>query len=89
MTPEISLTLIFNAVMTVINILCVIIIPSILIGLVVAIIQAATSVQEQTLSFFPRLIVILLMILFSGHWIVRTLVDWFSTLSVIIPEALN
>lgn len=89
MTPETSLSLVFDTVVTVINVLCVLIIPSIVVGLVVAIIQAATSVQEQTLSFFPRLIVILLMLLFSGHWILRTLVEWFSALSIIIPETLN
>ncbi len=60
MNPEIFVELFRDALWMVLIMVCAIIIPSLLIGLVVAIFQAATSINEQTLSFLPRLIVTLL-----------------------------
>ncbi len=57
MTPEMFVELFRDALWMVLIMVCAIIIPSLLIGLVVAIFQAATSINEQTLSFLPRLIV--------------------------------
>ncbi|HWP51403.1 MAG TPA: flagellar biosynthesis protein FliQ [Clostridia bacterium] len=51
-------------------------ITSIIIGLVVAIFQAATQIHEQTLTFVPKLIIIALMLLFTGNWMISTLTDF-------------
>ena len=51
-------------------------IVSILIGLVVAIFQAATQIHEQTLTFVPKLIVIAFMLLFTGSWMISTMTDF-------------
>ncbi len=51
-------------------------ITSILIGLVVAIFQAATQIHEQTLTFVPKLIIIAFMMLFTGHWMISTMLDF-------------
>ena len=85
MSPELAVELISDAVFTIINMLLVIIVPGLILGIVVAVVQAATSIQEQTLTFLPRMIVTLLMVVFSGHWIISTLVDWFANLAEIIP----
>lgn len=45
---------------------------SLLIGLIVSVLQAITSIQEQTLSFVPRLIVVALVLLFSLGWALQT-----------------
>ncbi|NMU53086.1 flagellar biosynthesis protein FliQ, partial [Vibrio parahaemolyticus] len=68
MTPEMFVELFREALWMVLIMVCAIIIPSLLIGLVVAIFQAATSINEQTLSFLPRLIVTLLALMLFGHW---------------------
>ena len=47
-----------------------------LVGLVVGIFQAATSINEQTLSFLPRLLVTLLVVGLAGRWMVVTLMDY-------------
>lgn len=60
MTPEIFVELFKESLWLVLIMVCAIIIPSLLVGLVVAIFQAATSINEQTLSFLPRLIITLL-----------------------------
>ena len=56
---------------------CVLIVPSLLGGLLISIFQAATQINEQMLSFLPRLLITLGMLVFAGHWILRTLSDLF------------
>ena len=47
-------------------------------GLVIGILQAATSVQEMTLSFIPKLAVMVLALVFFGEWQLALLVDYFE-----------
>ena len=46
-----------------------VLVVSIVVGLVIAIFQAATQIHEQTLTFVPKLLVIALMLLLMGSWI--------------------
>ncbi|MGL5978937.1 MAG: flagellar biosynthesis protein FliQ [Erysipelotrichaceae bacterium] len=57
-----------------------ILLASVLIGLVIAIFQAATQIHEQTLTFVPKLIVIGLILLFGGSWMMTTMVEFFQFL---------
>ena len=52
-----------------------ILIASIVIGLVVAIFQAATQIHEQTLTFVPKVLVIALMLIAMGSWMMTLMVD--------------
>lgn len=88
MTPEQTVDIISQAVLTIIAMVSVLIIPGMVVGLVVSIIQSATQIQEQTLSFFPRLLVTLLMLIFAGHWMLRELMELFDMLFTIIPGSL-
>ena len=58
-------------------------------GLIVAVFQAATSINEQTLSFLPRLIVTLLSLMFGGHWLVSKLMDYTIRLIGSIPSVVS
>lgn len=49
---------------------------SMVIGLIISIIQAATQINEQTITFVPKLILIALILLLSGSWMLQTLVDF-------------
>ncbi len=69
-----------------IKLVAAIVVPGLLIGLVVAVFQAATSINEQTLSFLPRLIVTIVALIVGGHWFVQVLMDYFNTLVLQIPE---
>ncbi len=77
MTPEAATELIANAVYITGLVVCVLIVPSLIGGLIVSIFQAATQINEQMLSFLPRLLITLGMLLFAGNWIVQTLSDLF------------
>jgi flagellar biosynthetic protein FliQ len=56
------------------------------VGLVVAILQATTSIQEQTLTFVPKVIAILLVLAFLGGWMFSSLGDYTVQLFRMIPE---
>lgn len=58
----------------------ILIVPSLLVGLVIATFQAATQINEQTLSFLPRLIVTLLMTIVAGPYLVGRLVDYYQNI---------
>ena len=76
MTPEVFVDVLNNALYMVILLVSIIIVPSLAVALVVSIFQAATSINEQTLSFLPRLIFTLLALIYGGHWMTQTLMDF-------------
>ncbi|KEQ16337.1 flagellar biosynthesis protein FliQ [Endozoicomonas numazuensis] len=88
MTPEVVVDLLRQALYLVVLMVSVIILPSLLVGLIVSIFQAATQINEQTLSFLPRLLVTLLALGLGGHWLIREFMDLFVNLYTSIPELL-
>ncbi len=88
MTPEMFVEIFRSALWIVLVMVCLIIIPSLMIGLVVAIFQAATSINEQTLSFLPRLIVTLLALMFGAHWMAQKLIEFFYEMIERLPQVL-
>lgn len=69
----------------VIIVVAVILLPGLLMGLIVATFQAATQINEQTLSFLPRLIITLLCILWFAPWIINKVVEYAKNLYMNIP----
>jgi len=55
------------------------------VSVLISILQAATQIQEMTLTFIPKLFVTLLMILIAGPWIMRTLVTFTKEVMASIP----
>lgn len=53
---------------------------SIIIGLVIAIFQAATQIHEQTLTFVPKILAIGLLLIVSGSWMITMLSDFINRL---------
>lgn len=88
MGPEIYVDMLGDALLLVILLVCAIILPSLAVGLMVAIFQAATSINEQTLSFLPRLIVTLLALIIGGHWLVQKVMDYTIRLIASIPSVI-
>ncbi|WP_062262648.1 flagellar biosynthesis protein FliQ [Endozoicomonas arenosclerae] len=88
MTPEVVVDLLRQALYLVVLMVSVIILPSLLVGLIVSIFQAATQINEQTLSFLPRLLATLMALGLGGHWLIREFMDLFVNLYTSIPELL-
>jgi flagellar biosynthetic protein FliQ len=55
-------------------------------GLVVSIVQAVTQIQEQTLSFVPKILAALVAIAIFGPWMLHKLVDYAVTLLSAMPQ---
>ena len=89
MSPEIFVDILRDALFLVILLVSAVIIPSLIVGLIVAVFQAATSINEQTLSFWPRLIVTLLALILGGHWLVQKLMDFTIRLIGSIPSVVS
>ncbi len=69
-------------------IVAILVLPSLLVGLVVSVFQAATQINEQTLSFLPRLLMTLVTIMALGPWILSELIDHFNRILSSIPQLL-
>ncbi|BEE19463.1 flagellar biosynthesis protein FliQ [Aeromonas enteropelogenes] len=85
MTAEQSVALVGGAVNLVVTMVSVLIVPGLIVGLVVSIFQAATQIQEQTLSFLPRFIVTLMTLMFTGNWLLSQITTLFHELFLKIP----
>jgi flagellar biosynthetic protein FliQ len=55
------------------------------VGLVVSVFQAATQINEQTLSFIPKLLGVFVAVVVTGPWILQLLVDYTQRLFASIP----
>ena len=56
-----------------------------LIGLLVSVFQATTSIQEQTLAFIPKIIAVFVAILIFGPWMLRIMVEYVTNIFVNLP----
>jgi flagellar biosynthetic protein FliQ len=56
---------------------------------VVAMFQAATQINEQTLSFLPRLLVMLVTLIVAGPWLVQKFMEYFISLYTNIPHLIG
>ncbi len=56
-----------------------------LLGLLIGILQAATSIQEMTLSFVPKLLGLILLLYFIGNWQLGVLINYFERLMDALP----
>lgn len=85
MTPESVIDIFAVAVKLIMAMVLVIILPSLVVGLVVSVFQAATQINEQTLSFLPRLLATLAALGVFGPWMLSTLIDYMTRLYADIP----
>ena len=76
MTPDIAVDLLTRAVQLTLLIVGVLVVPGLLDGLLVSLFQAATQINEQTLSFLPRLVVTLVVVALASRWLVASLMDF-------------
>ncbi len=58
---------------------------TLLVGLVISIFQAATQVNEMTLSFIPKLLAVGITVVLLGPWLIRLMVDYMQNLFTSIP----
>ena len=86
MTPETIVTLARQAFEVMIMVAAPLLLVTLAVGLLVSIFQAATQINEATLSFIPKLIAILVTLVIAGPWMLATLSDYFRLMLTSIPD---
>jgi flagellar biosynthetic protein FliQ len=85
MTPEAVITIGQQAVEMTLMITAPLLLTALVIGLVVSIFQAATQINEMTLSFIPKMLGIFIVLIFAGPWMISLMVDYIQRLFGNIP----
>lgn len=80
MTIDKVVTIANDALYIIIKVSAPILIVSLIVGLIVSIFQTVTSIQEQTLTFVPKILSIFLTIMLLGHWMLTSMSDFMATL---------
>lgn len=80
MTPEVVLDIAREAIYTIIISAAPLLLVSLVVGLIVSVFQTATSIQEQTLTFVPKILSIFLMLMLAGSWILNNITTFMTTL---------
>ena len=89
MTPDIAVDLMLQAIQLVLVIVAVLVVPGLLVGLLVSLFQAATQINEQTLSFVPKLIATFITLVLAGPWMITMMTDFIRRLFESIPSMIG
>lgn len=89
MTADMVMDIMRNALYIASLMVVVIIVPSLIVGLIVAMFQAATQINEQTLSFLPRLLITLAVLSIAGPWLGNLLYEFTHRLILDLPGMLR
>lgn len=76
MTEEVIIDIFTQTLVLIIKIAAPMLLVSLVVGLIVSILQTITSIQEQTLTFVPKLLAIFLTLMLVGNWILTTLKEY-------------
>ncbi len=85
MTPETVLTIGQQAIEMTLMISAPLLLSALVIGLIVSIFQAATQINEMTLSFIPKLLVTFVMLVVAGPWMLTLMMDYTKRMFSSIP----
>ncbi len=85
MTPETVITVGQQAMEVAVLLAAPLLISALAIGLLVGIFQAATQINEMTLSFIPKLAILILVLMYAGNWMLQTILDFTRRLYENIP----
>lgn len=89
MTPEIVLTEVQGALRVALLIAGPLLIAELVAGVAVGLAQAVTQIQEQSISFVAKLIVLVVMLVLAGPWMLVQLTDWTTGLITRIPHLIG
>ena len=89
MTQDTVVNLATQAMMLALKIAGPILLLGLIIGLLVSIFQAVTSIQEQSLSFIPKIVGVAVLIVVLGPWMLDQMVGWAQNLYLSIPSLIG
>ncbi|MGF6779443.1 flagellar biosynthesis protein FliQ [Paraburkholderia sp. GAS334] len=86
MTPETVTTLAHQAMYVSMVLATPLLLVALVVGLLVSLFQAATQINETTLSFIPKLVAILVTLVVAGPWMLTTMLDYMRHMLTSIPS---
>jgi len=89
MTPNEAITLSQDAVIMTMTVAGPLLAVAMAVGLLISLFQAVTQIQEMTLTFVPKIIAVMLAILFLSSWMITKLVDYTHDLIVSLPTLIR
>lgn len=89
MNPDTVVAIVRNALEVSMLVAGPLLLASLLIGLLISIFQAATQINEMTLTFIPKLVVMFLVLVVMGPWMLRLMVDYVVRLYGSIPTLVS
>lgn len=86
MTPEYVMTMTYTAMRVALIMVGPLLLVALTVGLIVSIFQAATQINEMTLSFIPKILAVGVALVLLGPWLIGTMVDYIQNLFGSIPH---
>ncbi len=86
MSPDYTVEVLKNMIMHIIMISAPLLLTGMVVGLLVSLFQAVTSIQEQTLTFVPKALAVTAVLFFILPWILRTLIDYTTGIFDKLPQ---
>lgn len=89
MSQEFILYMAREAVYTVLLLSAPLLGTSLIVGLLISIFQATTQIQEQSLTFVPKIVLVLISMIIFGPWMLNLLIAFTTNLFILIPRIMN
>ncbi|HEX5123907.1 MAG TPA: flagellar biosynthesis protein FliQ [Rhodanobacteraceae bacterium] len=89
MTPETVMGIGQHALVVTLMIAAPLLLTALAVGLLVGVLQAATQINEMTLSFIPKLLALAAVLVIAGPWMLRTLIDYTRHLIESLPSLIG
>jgi flagellar biosynthetic protein FliQ len=89
MTPETIMTMGNQAIQVSLVLAAPLLLVALIVGLIISVFQAATQINEQTLSFIPKLLAIFATLVVVGPWMLEQMLDYIRTLFMSIPQLIG
>jgi flagellar biosynthesis protein FliQ len=89
MTPETVMDLAHKTLLVTSMVAAPLLLIALITGLVIGMLQAATQINESTLSFIPKLLMLVLTLFVAGPWILRVLIDFTRAIYASIPTVVG
>ena len=85
MTPEMVITIGRNAITTMLLVAAPMLVSGLIIGLIISLFQAVTQIQEMTLTFIPKIVIVAVSLLIFLPWMTNILLDFTRGLFGLVP----
>ena len=76
MTQDTVVSLVVQMMEVTLKVAAPMLLAGLIVGLAISVLQAVTQIQEQTLSFIPKIVALVAVILVAGPWMLSSVVDW-------------